>query len=91
MPRQPQKHQVSPTIVTRTIQGKMKQLASWPTHMVSGRSHPPQIHLRMQDRPAILNAVENFFEARLRGNAPIALTDDGPAEADSILECSTVY
>jgi tRNA-dihydrouridine synthase len=71
---------------TRDCQGKMKQFASWFTHGVPGGAALRKSIYECRKGPAILDAVDRFFEARmLDGNAPIA------APEDSIEEGSLVF
>ena len=49
-------------------QGKMKQFASWFTHGVPGGGALRKAIYECKSGPAILDAVERFFEARLAGS-----------------------
>jgi tRNA-dihydrouridine synthase B len=50
-------------------QGKMKQFASWFTHGIPGGGALRKAIYECKSGPAILDAVENFFEARVSGEA----------------------
>jgi tRNA-dihydrouridine synthase len=52
--------------------GKMKQFASWFTHGVPGGAALRKAIYEARTGPAILDAVEQFFELRLSGNASVA-------------------
>jgi nifR3 family TIM-barrel protein len=56
--------------------GKMKQFASWFTHGVAGGSKLRQQIFQSKTGPAVLQAVDDFFEARLSA----ATVDSDPAE-----------
>jgi nifR3 family TIM-barrel protein len=56
--------------------GKMKQFASWFTHGVAGGSKLRQQIFQSKTGPAVLQAVDDFFEARLSA----ATLDSEPAE-----------
>ncbi len=67
-------------------QGKMKQFASWFTHGVPGGGALRKAIYECKSGPAILNAVEKFFEARLES----ALSELPAEEITSleVVECS---
>jgi len=71
-------------------QGKMKQFASWFTHGVAGGGALRKAIYECKSGPAILDAVERFFEARLHGGAPSLAAEEG-SSVEPILECSTAY
>ncbi len=53
----------------REAQGKMKQFASWFTHGVPGGAALRKSIYEAKSGPAVIDAVEHFFEARLAGAA----------------------
>jgi nifR3 family TIM-barrel protein len=63
----------------REAQGKMKQFASWFTHGVAGGGALRKSIYEARTGPAVLDAVERFFESRLAGDAtlPTQETEDG--------------
>ncbi len=54
----------------KEAQGKMKQFASWFTHGVPGGAALRKAIYEAKTGPAILDAVERFFEPRLRAMEP---------------------
>jgi nifR3 family TIM-barrel protein len=64
--------------------GKMKQFASWFTHGVPGGSKLRQQIFVCKTGPAVLEAVDAFFEARLSASS-VEVTEPEPA-ADALLE-----
>ncbi len=66
----------------KEAQGKMKQFASWFTHGVPGGAGLRKAIYEAKTGPAILDAVERFFEPRLAGAAGNPSLDDPPADAD---------
>ncbi len=54
-----------PAIAAKEAQGKMKQFASWFTHGVPGGAALRKAIYEAKSGPAILDAVEAFFEPRL--------------------------
>jgi tRNA-dihydrouridine synthase len=50
---------------TRQGQGKMKQFASWFTHGIPGGAALRKSIYECKTGPAILDAVDHFFESRL--------------------------
>jgi nifR3 family TIM-barrel protein len=67
-------------------QGKMKQFASWFTHGVPGGAGLRKAIYECKSGPAIFQAVENFFEARLTSGVS-APSDDEVFPLESV-ECS---
>ncbi len=61
-----------PAKAHKEAQGKMKQFASWFTHGVPGGSALRKAIYEAKTGPAILDAVERFFEPRLTGSADTA-------------------
>ncbi|HVI07827.1 MAG TPA: tRNA dihydrouridine synthase DusB [Candidatus Binatia bacterium] len=55
--------------------GKMKQFASWFTHGVPGGAHLRKEIYESKSDVEVLTRVENFFEAKLYGLKPAALTE----------------
>jgi nifR3 family TIM-barrel protein len=66
--------------------GKMKQFAAWFTHGVPGGGALRKAIYECKSGPAILDAVEAFFEARLAGDLA-ALPEDESASPEMV-ECS---
>ncbi len=60
-------------------QGKMKQFASWFTHGVPGGGALRKAIYECKSGPAILDAVERFFKARLAGSGAV---DPSASEID---------
>ena len=56
----------------REAQGKMKQFASWFTHGVPGGAALRKAIYEAKTAPAVLDAVERFFEGRLGGAAQVS-------------------
>jgi tRNA-dihydrouridine synthase B len=67
-------------------QGKMKQFASWFTHGVPGGGALRKAIYECKSGPAILHAVERFFEARLTAEVPELPEED--AFMSEVVECS---
>ena len=67
-------------------QGKMKQFASWFTHGVPGGGALRKAIYECKSGPAILAAVEGFFEGRLNGEAAESALDE--TEVPAFAECS---
>jgi tRNA-dihydrouridine synthase B len=67
-------------------QGKMKQFASWFTHGVPGGGALRKAIYECKSGPAILHAVEKFFEARLAGE--LSELAEGEALMSEAVECS---
>ena len=57
-------------------QGKMKQFASWFTHGVPGGGALRKAIYECKSGPAILDAVEGFFETRLAGTVDPSACED---------------
>ncbi len=55
--------------------GKMKQFASWFTHGVPGGAGLRKAIYESKSAPDILSRVEDFFEARLYGEARVCGAD----------------
>jgi nifR3 family TIM-barrel protein len=68
--------------------GKMKQFASWFTHGVAGGSKLRQQIFQSKTGTAVLQAVDDFFEARLDSNE--AATKDEPADVE-LVESGLIY
>jgi tRNA-dihydrouridine synthase len=66
--------------------GKMKQFASYFTHGVPGGGALRKSIYECKSGPAILDAVEEFFEARLASGVFDLSVDD--EVAPEVLECS---
>ena len=77
-----------PAKAHKEAQGKMKQFASWFTHGVPGGSALRKAIYEAKTGPAILDAVERFFEPRLTGSADTAdlprSQSPAPAEAATV-------
>jgi tRNA-dihydrouridine synthase B len=67
-------------------QGKMKQFASWFTHGVPGGGALRKAIYECKSGPAILDAAEGFFEARLNGKAAESALNE--IELPAMAECS---
>lgn len=67
--------------IHKEVQGKMKQFASWFTHGVPGGSALRKAIFEAKTSPAILDAVEQFFEPRLEAALPAAALEIEPAIA----------
>jgi nifR3 family TIM-barrel protein len=72
--------------------GKMKQFAAWFTHGVPGGGALRKAIYECKSGPAILDAVEDFFEARLADPAPeMALATEDLVESEASMECSGAF
>ncbi len=59
----------------REASGKMKQFASWFTHGVPGGAGLRKAIYEAKAGPAVMEAVDRFFEARLAAPVPVAETE----------------
>jgi nifR3 family TIM-barrel protein len=78
------------TPIARECVGKMKQFASWFTHGVPGGAVLRKAIYEAKTGEAVLNAVEQFFTARISG-APLDEAAEQAQAEDEILASTAAY
>ncbi len=68
-------------------QGKMKQFASWFTHCVPGGAALRKSIYECKSSPAVIDAVDRFFQLRLTGEAIEESADGMPAFSEPVKAC----